>query len=412
MKKEINKKSEKDIISSPKLKENDNINNKQPLIKDKIHHEGNELDNEIFIIDEFYRCTKRIYKRVLVCGILFILLIPLWIMWIYQLIWAIKSFTSASFIKDKKLKELMTSWGILAIFLPIYPVYYIKSELESHIRQSNPENPLLYSDTRKHSKNGEAIAKKFTPHLHPSKVKEHYIICNKIDKSIKSLAFSSDILHSIDLFIDKGDIVVILGPSGSGKTTLLNIMAGVDKPSNGQVYIDGQCITDMNDKNITLFRKEEISYIYQRYGLIPILSVFDNIRIGQELVKKENRNVDLNDLIQTMGLTDLLDKFPHALSGGQKQRVSIARAIAKQPNVMFCDEPTGALDKENAEMTIDLFLKLNEKFKTTIIIVTHDNNLVKNANKIFHLRDGKIWKTDIVDKNKVISNKKSSSSKV
>lgn len=279
------------------------------------------------------------------------------------------------------------------------------TKLETYIMKLESEN------NKSNSKEISYIVKKEIPYLSDDEIGNHYIICQKIDKLVKSLAFSTDILYSIDLTIDKGDIVVILGPSGSGKTTLLNIMAGVDKPTNGHVYIDGKCITDMNDKDITLFRKEKIAYIYQRYGLIPILSVLDNIKIGQELVKKDKRNVDIQDLVSTMGLNDLLEKFPHELSGGQKQRVSISRAIAKQPSVMFCDEPTGALDKENADITIDLFLKLNQKFKTTIIIVTHDNNLVKNANKVLHLKDGKIWKTETFNKktlttNNVISKKK------
>lgn len=362
--------------------------------------------NEKIIFDNFVIFTNKFSKIIFISWFFFFLIIPIFLALVLQYSWFVEFMSFSSKINNTKWKNkyIVRSTPWLASFSVVL-IFRVKSKLETYIMKLESEN------NKSNSKEISYIVKKEIPYLSDDEIGNHYIICQKIDKLVKSLAFSTDILYSIDLTIDKGDIVVILGPSGSGKTTLLNIMAGVDKPTNGHVYIDGKCITDMNDKDITLFRKEKIAYIYQRYGLIPILSVLDNIKIGQELVKKDKRNVDIQDLVSTMGLNDLLEKFPHELSGGQKQRVSISRAIAKQPSVMFCDEPTGALDKENADITIDLFLKLNQKFKTTIIIVTHDNNLVKNANKVLHLKDGKIWKTETFNKktlttNNVISKKK------
>lgn len=358
--------------------------------------------NEKIVFDNFVTFTNKLSKTIIIFGFLFFLIIPIFVIAILQYAWFVEYVSFYSKINNSKWKKKYTIHSVKSVWVifTIIFIFRVKSLLTVYIMK-------LESENNKSNLQGDShIIKKDIPYLSDIEISEHYIICQKIDKLVKSLAFSTDILYEIDLTIDKGDIVVILGPSGSGKTTLLNIMAGVDKPTNGHVYIDGKCITDMNDKDITLFRKEKIAYIYQRYGLIPILSVLDNIRIGQELVKKDKRNVDIDDLVSTMGLNDLLEKFPHELSGGQKQRVSISRAIAKQPSVMFCDEPTGALDKENAEITIDLFLKLNQKFKTTIIIVTHDNNLVKNANKVLHLKDGKIWKTEVINKkNGIVDNR-------
>lgn len=399
----------------------DNFKN-EILINDDINSVGDSymspLDNSVDVyiklkLDEemafnnFVNFTKKFSKSIVILWFFFFLIIPIFVAIILQWSWFVEyiSFSSKMNNTQWKKKYTVRLRPILVIF-SIVLILSVKSKLEDYIVRTELEA------NKSHAKEVSRIVKKDVPYLSDEEISEHYITCQNIDKSVKSLAFSTDILHDVDLTIDKGDIVVILGPSGSGKTTLLNIMAGVDKPTNGHVYIDGKCITDMNDKDITLFRKEKIAYIYQRYGLIPILSVLDNIRIGQELVKKDNRTVDINDLVTTMGLSDLVEKFPHELSGGQKQRVSISRAIAKQPSVMFCDEPTGALDKENAEITIDLFLKLNEKFKTTIIIVTHDNNLVKNANKVIHLKDGTIWKTEILDKKNIVINHLVSNQKV
>lgn len=220
----------------------------------------------------------------------------------------------------------------------------------------------------------------------------HLISCTNIDKTIKTASYQAKILENVNVTIDEGEIVIILGPSGSGKTTLLNIIAGIDHPTNGQVLVDGIDIHKLNDKNLTKFRREKIAYIYQRYGLIPISTVFDNIKLGQHLVPAEHRTIDFDLVIKKTGLEKMLSKFPHELSGGQKQRVAISRAILKQPKLMLCDEPTGALDEETSKNIIDLFLMVNRDYRTTIVMVTHNNELVSIADKIIYIKDGKVDK--------------------
>lgn len=222
---------------------------------------------------------------------------------------------------------------------------------------------------------------------------QKYIIrCVNINKIIKTNMYESKILSNINLSIEAGEIVVILGASGSGKTTLLNIIAGMEQPTSGDVFMDGLKTNKLNDRQLTKLRKEKIAYIYQKYGLIPISTVYDNIRLGQNLVHKKNRKIDFDFVINKTGLQNYLNKFPHELSGGQKQRVSIARAILKQPLIMLCDEPTGALDAENSDRVIELFKTINKEFNTTIVMVTHNNELTDIANKIVYIKNGMIEK--------------------
>lgn len=238
------------------------------------------------------------------------------------------------------------------------------------------------------------------------------ITCKSIDKEVKTSSYHAKILEDINVTINEGEIVIILGPSGSGKTTLLNIIAGIDFPTKGNVIISdykkiNNSLSDvieninihkLSDSKLTEFRKEKIAYIYQRYGLIPIATVFDNIKLGQHLVPVKERKIDFDSIIKKTGLETLLSKFPHELSGGQKQRVAIARAILKQPRLMLCDEPTGALDEKSSANIIDLFLMVNREFNTTIVMVTHNNNLVEIADKVIYIKDGKIDRIDISDK--------------
>ncbi|RXY96637.1 ABC transporter ATP-binding protein [Malacoplasma penetrans] len=225
------------------------------------------------------------------------------------------------------------------------------------------------------------------------------IKCVNIEKTVKELGSAKTvILKNINLEINKGEITVILGPSGSGKTTLLNVIAGIDKATSGQCYIKNTDINTISDKKLVLIRRKYISYIYQRYGLIPILSCYDNIRLGQHLVEKSKRVLDINEVIKIVGIEHLLEKFPHELSGGQRQRVAIARAIMKQPEVMLCDEPTAALDSETSKKIIDLFLEVNKKFNTTIVMVTHEPSFVRIATKVVYIKDGEIEKIQVNQK--------------
>lgn len=230
------------------------------------------------------------------------------------------------------------------------------------------------------------------------------IECRNISKTIKTSSFKADILENINLKIYQGEIVIILGPSGSGKTTLLNVIAGIEHPTGGDVYIKGKVVNKLNDKELTEFRRNHIAYIYQRYGLVPISTVWDNIKLGQNLVPKNKRTVDIDEVINIVGIEKIKNKFPHELSGGQKQRVAIARAILKQPEIMLCDEPTGALDDETSKNIIDLFLKVNKEFNTTIVMVTHNNSLVSIATKIIRIQDGKIVGIEERNKNSNFQN--------
>lgn len=223
------------------------------------------------------------------------------------------------------------------------------------------------------------------------------IKCVNINKDFRDFNRNISILKNVNLEIYPGEIVVILGPSGSGKTTLLNVIAGIDKATSGQCFIKGNDINNIKDSELVEIRKKYISYIYQRYGLIPILSCYDNIRIGRNLVDKKNRTINMDEIIDIVGIKQILNKFPHEVSGGQRQRVAIARAVLKQPQLMLCDEPTGALDSETSKKIIELFLKINHKYKTTIVMVTHDNSLIDIANRIIHIKDGMIDKTILID---------------
>ncbi|MDE5775117.1 MAG: ABC transporter ATP-binding protein, partial [Malacoplasma sp.] len=231
------------------------------------------------------------------------------------------------------------------------------------------------------------------------------IKCIGIQKDVKEIGSAkTTILKNINLEINKGEITIILGPSGSGKTTLLNVIAGIDKATSGKCFIKNVDINAISDKELVKFRRNYISYIYQRYGLISILSCYDNIRMGQNLVEKSRRILNIDEIIKIVDIEPLLDKFPHELSGGQRQRVAIARAIIKQPEIMLCDEPTGALDSDTSRKIIDLFLEINKKFKTTIVMVTHEPSFVRIATKVIYIKDGEIEKIQTINRNNNLTN--------
>ena len=197
-------------------------------------------------------------------------------------------------------------------------------------------------------------------------------------------------LDHVSLTINEGEFVTILGPSGSGKSTLLHLLGGVDRPTEGKVYIDGQSIYDMKDKELTVFRRREIGQIYQFYNLIPVLNVEENISLP---VLLDNQKVDkeyLGNLIRILGLEERTKHLPSELSGGQQQRVAIGRALMSRPKLILADEPTGNLDQKNSKEIIALFKKLNEEYGQTIILITHDESIAKNSKRIVVIEDGKI----------------------
>ena len=213
-------------------------------------------------------------------------------------------------------------------------------------------------------------------------------------KNIKKKYNDQEVLRGIDLKIDKNEFVVILGASGSGKSTLLNILSGLEKSDSGEVVYDNESISDYSEKQLTKFRKDKIGFVFQQYYLLNNLTVEQNVKVGANLAD----NKEYVNIIKDLGLEDKLSKYPNELSGGEQQRVSIARALAKKPNVLFLDEPTGALDEATGRKILEYLLKLKDKSYFTMIMVTHNENIAELANKIIHVGSGRV--TSIVENHK------------
>lgn len=212
---------------------------------------------------------------------------------------------------------------------------------------------------------------------------------------VKAYETGSQIVKAADnlnFTIDEGELVVILGPSGSGKSTLLNLLGGLDSVTSGDIIIDGENITDFNDTELTRFRSKKIGFIFQFYNLIPNLTACENIEVLNDTV---DETIDGREVLKKVLLENHADKFPSELSGGEQQRVSIARAIAKKPKMLLCDEPTGALDSNTGKTIIELLVDLCKREHTTIIIVTHNSEFAKIADKVLHVKNGQIENIEI-----------------
>lgn len=196
-------------------------------------------------------------------------------------------------------------------------------------------------------------------------------------------------LRAIDIEIEKGEFCVLLGPSGSGKSTLLNIIGGIDAADEGYISINGEKTADMNEKALTLYRRKHLGYIFQMYNLIPNLNIKENIEVGAYL---SDNPLDVDDLLKTLGLYEHRHKLPNQLSGGQQQRTAIGRAIVKNPDILLCDEPTGALDYNTSKEILKLIEDVNKKYGNTIIMVTHNDAIKQMADRVVKLRDGMIRK--------------------
>lgn len=194
-------------------------------------------------------------------------------------------------------------------------------------------------------------------------------------------------LRAVDLNLYEGEFVVLLGPSGSGKSTLLNILGGLDVPSSGAVYFKNQNLTAGGDRLLTRFRRESIGFIFQFYNLIPSLTARENVALVTDIAPHPLRPEVALELV---GLGDRLDHFPSQLSGGQQQRVAIARAIAKRPKVLFCDEPTGALDFSTGKRVLEVLAKVNQEMSTTVVVITHNAGIGAMGDRIITMRDGEI----------------------
>lgn len=206
-----------------------------------------------------------------------------------------------------------------------------------------------------------------------------------------------EVLKRVDFEVEKGEICVLLGPSGSGKSTLLNIIGGIDQADGGYIAIEDEKTADMKEKELTDYRRNHLGYVFQMYNLIPNLNVKENIEVGAYL---SDKSLEIDDLLKTLGLYEHRHKLPNQLSGGQQQRTAIGRAIVKNPDILLCDEPTGALDYNTSKEILKLIEDVNKKYGNTVIMVTHNDAIKNMADKVIKLKDGKI-RDSFENKNKV-----------
>ena len=218
-----------------------------------------------------------------------------------------------------------------------------------------------------------------------------YISLNGITKEYKINNKTFKALDNLSLEIDKGEFVIILGPSGCGKSTLLNIIGGMDKYTSGSAVVDGKSLDNLSYRELTLYRRNYVGFVFQSYNLIPNLTALENVMLS-------SNKVTYDEALNALKMVDVLDKenvFPSNLSGGEAQRVAIARAVVKQPKLLLCDEPTGALDSKNGAMVMDYLKRMSVELGQTIIAVTHNPDYVKYATRVIRLRDGKLDEGDI-----------------
>ena len=205
-------------------------------------------------------------------------------------------------------------------------------------------------------------------------------------------------LDNVNLNIEEGKFIVILGPSGAGKSTLLNLLGGLDSPTSGTISVGGKDISKLTNDQLADYRAETVGFVFQSYNLIPTLTVFENVSLVKEITSNP---LSVNEMLKEVGLDDHKDKFPSELSGGEQQRVSIARALAKNPMILLCDEPTGALDSETGAMVLKVLLNMAKSYHKSIIIVTHNQNIAKMADVIIRVKSGHI--KEVINQDKPLS---------
>ncbi len=216
---------------------------------------------------------------------------------------------------------------------------------------------------------------------------------NNIEKYYGSRGNVTKAIDGISLRVEKGEFVGIMGPSGSGKTTLLNCISTIDKVTSGGIYVQDKDITALNARQLSRFRREELGFIFQDFNLLDTLTAYENIALALTILKTPHRDIDVRvrDVARTLGIDDILDKYPYQISGGQKQRVASARAIVTNPSLVLADEPTGALDSKSSRVLLESFERLNQDLQATIIMVTHDAFTASYAHRILFIKDGKIF---------------------
>ncbi len=223
-------------------------------------------------------------------------------------------------------------------------------------------------------------------------MRDAFLEIKDLKKSFGEGEARQDVLRGMNFSVNKGEFCVLLGPSGSGKSTLLNIIGGIDTPDSGFVSINGDKLEEMSERELTLYRRKHLGYVFQMYNLIPNLNVKENIEVGAYLSDKA---LDVEEVLTTLGLQDHKYKYPNQLSGGQQQRVSIGRAVVKNPDILMCDEPTGALDYNTSKEILALIEDCNRKYGSTVIMVTHNEAIKNMADHIIKLRDGVVRHNDI-----------------
>ena len=219
-----------------------------------------------------------------------------------------------------------------------------------------------------------------------------FLEIKELKKSLGSGEGKVEVLKGINMSVERGEICAVLGASGSGKSTLLNVIGGLDRADGGSIIIDGADIAKMNDTKLSAYRREFLGFVFQFYNLVPNLTVEENIQLGEYLASKP---LDMEEIIDVLGLNEVRNRFPSELSGGQQQRCSIGRALIKNPKLLLCDEPTGALDYKTSKDILSLAEKINREYKTTIVMVTHNREISRMCGKTVNIKDGAVYKTEI-----------------
>ena len=213
------------------------------------------------------------------------------------------------------------------------------------------------------------------------------ITMTNVTKTYKTGDVETYALKDVNLTIEEGEFVVILGPSGSGKSTLLNVISGLDTVTSGEITFKGETLTNLDEEEMTAFRRKHLGFIFQQYNLLQNLNVYENIQIGSDI---GTAPLDIAELLEKVGLEKARNKYPSQLSGGEQQRVSIVRSLAKNPDIIFCDEPTGSLDEENSKKILLLLQNLNEDYNKTVIVITHNLGIAEMADKVIKMNSGQI----------------------
>ena len=218
-----------------------------------------------------------------------------------------------------------------------------------------------------------------------------YLEVSELKKSFGENAARVQVLNGVNLTVERGEMCTVLGQSGSGKSTLLNVIGGLDRADGGKILVDGKDVASMDADALSEYRRSDLGFVFQFYNLVPNLTVLENIQVGEYL---SDEPLELSEILSVLGLSELFGRFPQELSGGQQQRCSIGRALVKNPKLLLCDEPTGALDYQTSKDILRLLEQINQRYHTTILFVTHNQTISEMTHKTIYLKDGRVSKTE------------------